>query len=55
MLLRDCQIAQQIAANSTMCKFVFFGMNLIPHSQYWDILEGLQSSSITPAISSRHI
>jgi hypothetical protein len=50
MLLRDCQIAQHIAAKPTMCKFVFLGMYFIPHSLYWDMLVGLQSAPITQAI-----
>jgi hypothetical protein len=50
ILLRDCQIVQQIAAKPTMCIFTFFDMYLIPHCRYWDMLEGLQSAPITQAI-----
>jgi hypothetical protein len=50
MLLRDCQIAQQIAAKPTIWRFTFLGMNCPAQIQNWGKLVGLQSAPTTKAI-----
>jgi lipoprotein NlpI len=50
MLLRDCQIAQHIAVNPTMCKFEFLGIYYTAQTQYWEMLVGLQLAPMTHAI-----